>query len=74
MSKPKWDDAPEWAMWLACDRSGVWYWFLHKPVKMPLNYWFLSSADAYRDGCEFTVAFDENGRRNDWCNTLEQRP
>ena len=29
-SKPNWDDAPEWANYLALDPDG-WYWFEHQP-------------------------------------------
>jgi hypothetical protein len=29
--KPKWDDAPEWAKWLAQDEIGAWYWYSKKP-------------------------------------------
>lgn len=30
--KPSWDDAPEWANWLAVDGDGCWYWYEEKPV------------------------------------------
>lgn len=30
--KPSWDDAPEWANWLAMDDNGVWYWHDEKPL------------------------------------------
>lgn len=30
--KPNWDDAPEWAMFLAMDRSGTWCWFQTRPI------------------------------------------
>ena len=30
-SKPSWDDAPEWANFLAMDSSGKWYWYENKP-------------------------------------------
>ena len=32
MQKPSWDDAPEWARYLAQDDDGWWYWFDEKPV------------------------------------------
>lgn len=31
MSKPSWDDAPEWANWLAMDEDGDWYWHKKEP-------------------------------------------
>lgn len=29
--KPSWDDAPEWANWLAMDGDGRWVWYDNKP-------------------------------------------
>ena len=31
-NKPSWDDAPEWANYLAIDESGVWYWYSDAPI------------------------------------------
>lgn len=31
LNKPSWDDAPEWANWLAMDSDGAWYWYEKKP-------------------------------------------
>jgi hypothetical protein len=33
MSKPNWDDAPEWANWVALSSDGIWTWFENKPRK-----------------------------------------
>ena len=30
--KPSWNDAPEWAQYLAKDRSGVWWWYECEPL------------------------------------------
>lgn len=30
--KPSWDDAPEWANWVAMDKDGSWWWHDHKPA------------------------------------------
>jgi len=30
-TKPSWNDAPEWAMWLAQDDTGEWYWYSYPP-------------------------------------------
>mgnify|MGYP006440564041 CR=1 FL=1 len=30
--KPKWQDAPDWANWLAQDADGRWYWFENPPL------------------------------------------
>lgn len=27
MNKPKWNDAPDWARWLAMDSNGQWFWY-----------------------------------------------
>lgn len=27
-----WKDAPDWALWLAQDESGIWYWYSVEPV------------------------------------------
>lgn len=39
--KPSWDEAPEWAKWLAMDADGDWYWYLNEPkVEYPSDdYW-----------------------------------
>ena len=31
-TKPSWDDAPDWAWWLAQDRDGKWWWFENAPT------------------------------------------
>ena len=30
--KPKWEDAPDWANWLAMDANKSWWWFESKPT------------------------------------------
>lgn len=32
--KPDWKDAPDWAMWLAQDTNGDWYWYEIEPTFM----------------------------------------
>lgn len=34
MGKPDWEDAPDWAMWLAQDADGSWAWYQRKPVQL----------------------------------------
>lgn len=29
--KPDWKDAPEWANYLAMDKTGDWYWYENEP-------------------------------------------
>lgn len=31
MNKPDWNDAPEWANYLAMDNTGIWYWHELEP-------------------------------------------
>lgn len=63
MSKPKWDDAPAWAKWLARDLDGVWFWYENEPYISPRN-WNVAAG-------EMTVAIQKIG---DWRDTLEGRP
>lgn len=32
--KPDWKDAPSWAVWLAQDKDGEWYWYEKRPRKL----------------------------------------
>jgi len=32
MIKPKWNDAPEWADYVAMDVGGAWWWYEFKPA------------------------------------------
>ena len=41
--KPSWDDAPEWAQWLAMDESGRWWWYEEKPVLQTNYFYWLGS-------------------------------
>lgn len=61
--KPNWEDAPEWAKWLAMDSDGQWTWFSNKPLK-DHDYW-----DGYQKG-QYLVAQGICG----WNKSLEKRP
>jgi len=64
--KLNWNDAPEWAEWLAQDARGGWYWYKNKPfINEDINMWNVN---------------DPNWQRVNWCepnpnwrNTLESR-
>ena len=62
MSKPKWEDAPPWARYLAMDECGRWYWYECKPTH---------DSDEWKpiagrfEGAEIPI---------NWMGTLEQRP
>jgi hypothetical protein len=58
---PSWDDAPEWANWLAQDENYLWYWYEYKPVSG--IYMFL-----YGGNCA------EASTNQDWRDTLQPRP
>ena len=60
--KPSWDQAPEWAHWLAMDKNGEWYWHKDKPTPLA-NVWHTSSR-------QFQIA----GVLPKWTETLEERP
>ena len=59
--KPSWNDAPEWAQWLAMDENESWYWYELKPKLFNLVF------DDDRGRSERAV----KGRFED---SLEQRP
>lgn len=72
MSRPKWEDAPEWANWLAQDQPAnaatptYWVWFEQKPTKMS-NGWIDKSNGRW---LETRI----QALNADWKSTLEQRP
>ena len=64
--KPNWDDAPDWANWLAQDKNGVWTWFENKPLVELVHGKFVSNYPVARFGKASDV--------KSWQQTLEQRP
>ena len=65
MSKPDWKDAPDWAVWLAQNEDGLWWWHEQKPWP---GYWrnFWASLGL--------VKAQALGQINpDWRETLEER-
>lgn len=67
---PDWNNAPVWALWLACDEDGNWYWYDEEPE---------CACDEYGwTVCEGAL-FDYAGCTNseiceNWEETLEERP
>ena len=59
--KPSWDEAPEWANWLAMDDAGYWFWYQEKPI--------------LRSGC-FVAAGGKVSLApySRWKESLERRP
>ena len=62
-NKPSWEDAPEWAEWLAQDEDGEWKWLAGLPVKY-VDGWAAVKIKGHCKG----LALD------DWRDTLEKRP
>ena len=78
MSKPHWENAPDWAQWLAQEQYGIWYWYKEKPslfyFESPLGLWGCWLA-APVDGEVGMYEFAGDGGINPyWRNTLEARP
>jgi hypothetical protein len=63
--KPNWDDAPEWANYVAQDQTGKWYWYSHQPIASE-GYWAVPQDDGRWDAA--TVQEDA------WKDTLRARP
>ena len=61
-TKPSWDIAPEWAQWLAQDKSGRWHWFSEKPAIVDF---------AWKCNWVSDTAFIDGGN---WRNSLEEKP
>lgn len=65
MNKPDWKDAPEWAMWLAKDFDGQWWWHDTKPSLDEDNEWF---------GSERFKSALRTGDNENYRESLEPRP
>lgn len=60
--KPSWNDAPEWAQYLAADKDGSWFWYASKPE---------ISQVAFINNCGEDV---EYAPLLNWRDSLESRP
>lgn len=65
--KPSWEDAPEWAKWLAQDECGLWFWYEVEKVECLDNEWI-------EIGNERLKKAGEGLKNPDWRLTLEARP
>lgn len=63
--KPDWKDAPDWANFLAMDKSGDWYWYQFQPT-MGSTSW------SNTGGCLY--AFARPPADAAWFKTREERP
>ena len=60
---PDWNDAPEWANYLAQDKNGGWYWYENRPI-LEINRWD-------EEGQEPERAYP---RSNEWQKSLQPKP
>ena len=63
MSKPDWNNAPEWADYLAQDHDGIWYWYEEKPYPVSRGRWVVATGRC----CVASTNLD-------WVRTLDPRP
>lgn len=66
--KPKWKDAPSWALWLAQDKSGDWYWYATKPEPAPR--WRVWATI----GMSISKLAGHSQPEGNWKEVLEERP
>lgn len=69
MSKPNWDDAPEYANWLSQDSDGQWCWWNLKPNAWHGNW---EHGKPSREYCFSDAGYGE--KPEDYTSALEQRP
>jgi len=67
MIKPEWDEAPEWAKWLAQDYLGGWWWFESKPKWCNSARWWESTYHSKSEAVH--LMWNPNAHE-----TLEERP
>lgn len=63
-NKPSWDDAPEWAQWLAQDSTGVWYWYKSWPATNSRRFVSSDTLEVASHGHVF----------GNWQDSLQRRP
>lgn len=63
--KPKWEDAPEWANYLAKDGDDQWYWFENQPILRKL-FWSSDCNGKFQKCYTDDILY--------WRDTLEERP
>ena len=64
--KPSWDEAPEWANWLAMDGNGLWYWYEVEPDKSDILGYFYAE-----NGGKYVAAISPT---SEWTESLARRP
>lgn len=66
MGKPDWNEAPEYAQYLAMDHNGCWYWYENKPE--------LRSSSLRWNDCGGQYDLAEDADDPEYSTTLEPRP
>lgn len=62
--KPSWSEAPKWAMWLAQNEDGQWWWYESEPeISHNMGYYFVDDGRSLEATCA-----------EDWDDSLEKRP
>jgi len=83
--KPSWNDAPDWANWLAMQPTGDWYWYMTEPFVESVSQYF--QANEFPMGCfakseleDHEIETDEDGmpvykvELSGFSQTKERRP
>jgi len=66
---PSWDNAPDWALWLAQNGGGTWYWYLERPTPGFESF----NPQGFRYDQIFCALVTGYPNRN-WRDTLQKRP
>lgn len=71
MQRPQpsvWDNAPQWANWLAMDKNGRWFWFSDEPECYVRGWRHTKARGVHQhyNGCPLTAS--------DWTKSLQKRP
>jgi hypothetical protein len=62
-----WNAAPEWARYVAMDKSGLWAWFSHEPDPNEISGTWVDVYGKYED-------FHAEFFTGDWAESLQRRP
>lgn len=73
MTQTDWNDAPNWANYVAMDECGAWYWYEDEPETVwddtcKLGYWDIISILSKYEHYVYGSSLDK------WYNTLQKRP
>lgn len=66
MSKPSWDNAPDWAWFIAQDQDGTWCFYEEIPHRIKTGW--IQDLGTQSEDC------GEGDFNEDWLSTLEPRP